>query len=74
MYEVDTKELRIAMIKAGIDTIDGLAKASGINRNTISGVLNGTLYPSSNVMVALVDALNLPSSQAGNIFFKEKLA
>lgn len=74
MYEVDTKELRIAMIEAGIDTIEALAKASGVNRNTLSGVLNGTSYPSSNVMVALVEALDLPSSQAGDIFFKEKLA
>ena len=74
MYEVDTKELRIAMINADISTIEALATATGINRNTLSSVINGDSYPSSNVMCALVNALNLPGDKAGSIFFKKKLA
>lgn len=74
MYEVDTKELRIAMAEAEIDTIVAFAEASGVDRNTLSGVISGSIYPSSTVMVKMADALNLPSERCGKIFFKLKLA
>lgn len=74
MYEVDTMELKIAMIEAKITTIESLSSATGVNRNTLSGVINGNIYPSSNVMLAIAKALNLESSRAGAIFFKKKLA
>lgn len=73
MYSVDTTELRIAMVEAGITTIKGMSEASGINRDTISGVLNGSIYPSSIVMAKLVTALGLSGERAGRIFFAHKL-
>lgn len=74
MHEVDTVELRKAMINNGIITIESLAEKSGINRNTCSEVVNGKIYPSSMVMEKLKVALGMTPEEAGRIFFKEKLA
>lgn len=74
MYEVDTRELRVAMAEAGIDTIEQFSSLTGINRNTLSGVLNGSIYPSSMVMVKIAGSLNMSSERAGAIFFRKKLA
>lgn len=74
MHEVDTIELRKAMVNKGIVTIEDLAEKSGINRNTCSEVVNGKSYPSSMVMEKLKVTLGLTPEQAGQIFFKEKLA
>ena len=74
MYEVDTRELKIAMAEAGIDSIEQLSKATEVNRNTLSGVVNGSSYPSSMVMVKIAGALDLTRDRAGSIFFKRKLA
>lgn len=73
MYGVDTKELKIAMAEAEIGTIVEFAEASGINRNTLSGILDGSSYPSSLAMKAIVETLNLEPSRAGRIFFMKKL-
>ena len=74
MYEVDTRELRIAMAEAGITTIEQMSELTEVNRNTLSGVVNGSSYPSSMVMCKIVDALDLPCERAGRIFFVKKLA
>ena len=74
MHEVDTAALRWYMDKAGIRTILDLSDATGINRNTLSGVLKGTVYPSSDVMGRMVSALGIPPEKAGAIFFSQKLA
>ena len=73
MYEVNVTELRIAMAEAGINTIDELSRASGVNRNTISDVLNKKSFPSSSVMSRIASALKLEGSRAGTIFFAPKL-
>jgi len=73
MFEVDTEELRIEMIRAGFKTISGFAEAAGVNRNTTAEVVNGTIYPSSTVMAKMVKALGIGYERAGRIFFKEKL-
>ncbi len=73
-YSVDTKELKKAMIDADMDTIQDLTDKSGINRNTIAGVLNGKIYPSSDVMQRMALALNLNYIRAGKIFFAPQLA
>lgn len=74
MYEVNVTELRVAMAEAGITTIDGLSKASGVNRNTLSDVLSKKIYPSSAVMSKIAAALDLDGHRAGSIFFARKLA
>lgn len=74
MYEVDTKELRKKMIDCDIDTIEKLSTKTGVNRNTLSDVINGKSRPSSAVMAKLVSALGLTPEEAGNIFFAKKLA
>lgn len=74
MYEVDTKELKHIMIDADVATITELADKTGVNRNTLSGILNGSEYPSSMVMHKIMSALGLAPEQAGKIFFAEKLA
>lgn len=73
MHEIDTNELRKAMIDAGIDTIEQLAEKAGVNRITTADVVKGRIYPSSMVMEKLKIALGLSSEKAGAIFFKEKL-
>lgn len=74
MYEVDTIAIRKLMIDKGYLTIDSLSDASGINRNTLSEVINGKSYPSSMVMAKLGATLDIESAEMGSIFFKPKLA
>lgn len=72
--EVDTKLLKKAMVDNDINTIEELVDKTGVNRNTLSDVVNGRAYPSSKVMVKLKMALCLTQEEAGAIFFKEKFA
>ncbi len=74
MYAVDTKELRKAMIDMGINTVAELSERSGVNRNTLGDILNEKIYPSSDVMARISDALSLPGEKAGQIFFTKRLA
>ncbi len=73
-YTVDTQELRKAMIDAKLVTVVSLAEASGVDRNTISAVLNGKTKPSAPVIERLAAVLSLTGEDIGRIFFKEKLA
>ena len=74
LYEVDTIEIKKKMVEKGYDTIDSLSEASGINRNTLSDVIKGKVFPSSMVMTKLGTALEMDSTDMGSIFFKRKLA
>lgn len=74
MYKVDTKAFRIRMIECGYTTFEKLAEASGVNRNTISDIVNGKSYPSGAVLQKLTWALNLEPEQAGRIFLCPVLA
>lgn len=69
-YIVDTKELRKAMIEKDMLKIDDLSKATGVNRNTISEVVNGKIYPSSTVMGKIGTALDFSEKDMGKVFFK----
>ena len=73
-YNVDVKELRKAMIDAKITTITGLADAAGVDRNTISAVLNGKAKPSAPVIEKISNALFLSGEDIGRIFFNQNLA
>ena len=69
MYKVDTKQLQKAMMDADIKTIEQLSELTGVNRNTLSDIINGKIFPSSMVMSKLAYCLNLTSEDAGRIFF-----
>lgn len=73
IYKTDVIELKKAMIDAGFDKIINLSDASGIDRNTLSKVINGDTQPSSNVMDKLVSTLQLSPEKAGKIFFNQNL-
>ena len=73
-YKVDSKELRKAMINSGFTTIEDLANASGVNRNTISAVLNGETRPTSTIIDRLSVAMELSGTDIGRIFFSQELA
>lgn len=73
IYKTDVIELKKAMVEAGLDKLIDLSEASGVDRNTLSRVINGDIQPSSGVMDRLVIALKLPPERAGNIFFNLNL-
>lgn len=72
-YSVDVIELRKEMAEHGITTIGQLAEKSGVDRNTISKILNGKCRPSTSVMEKLATALEMQPCKAGSIFFKPNL-
>lgn len=72
MYKVDTKALQKAMIDLDIKTIGQLSEITGVNRNTLSDIINGKTFPSSMVMAKLAHFLHLTSEEAGRIFFYSK--
>ena len=74
VYAVDTAELKKAMINAGINTAVELSERSGVNRNTVGGILNGDIRPSSAVIEKIARALSLDGNDIGRIFFKPQLA
>lgn len=71
--QVNRKELRIYIAKAGFEKIADLSKASGINRKTIGEVLSGKANPSTNTINKLIDCLNIPFDKAGYVFFNTDL-
>ena len=74
MRKVDTAKIRYYMDKAGCRSIADFERISGVNRNTLAGVLNGKVLPSSDVMDRIITSINIPVDEAGGIFFAEKLA
>lgn len=73
MYSVNIKELRKAMIDADLDTADKLAKASGVNRNTIGDVISGRAVPSTDVIMKVAQTLGFTSERLGTVFFDTQL-
>ena len=72
-YKVDTIALKKLMVENGYDTIDSLAEAAGLNRNTVSNVVNGKARPSTKVIGKLMVALHIEPCDAGGIFFAPNL-
>lgn len=66
-------ELKKIMVERGVEKIKDLSEMTGVNRNTVSDVIKGKIQPSAEVMVRFVDALGIPASKAGEIFFAENL-
>lgn len=72
-YQVDTIELKKRMVEQGLEKITELSKASSIDRNTLSKVLNGSVKPSTTVIEKLMMTLSIPPDLAGKIFFNQNL-
>ncbi len=68
-YKTDVIELRKIMAEKNIKTIVELSEKSGINRNTLGKILDGSIQPSSEVMDRLVFTLDIEPANAGKIFF-----
>mgnify|MGYP001017955149 CR=1 FL=1 len=73
MLTVDTKLLRKEMIDKNINSASQLSEAAGVSYKTIIGILNGKVFPSSQVMSKIAGALKLNAATAGEIFFASKL-
>ncbi|RGZ00187.1 helix-turn-helix transcriptional regulator [Clostridium sp. AM58-1XD] len=73
IYKTDIIELKKAMIDVGLDKLVNLSEVSGIDRNTLSKIINEEVQPSSSVMDKLVVTLKLTPEKAGQIFFNPLL-
>ena len=72
-YRVDVIALRKIMIENGFDTIVSLEKATGVSRNTLSGILNESIRPSVAVIEKIAAALEMTSESCGSVFFARDL-
>ena len=72
-YTTDIEKLEMYFLKSGDKKNSEIEKRTGINRNIISNIRNGKIKPSSTNMIIFVDAYNIPSDIAGEIFFKSNL-
>jgi transcriptional regulator with XRE-family HTH domain len=57
------------MLDRSIETVKELAERSGVNKGTLGKVMGGKVQPSAHVMVKLIETLDIPSAEAGQIFF-----
>lgn len=73
MYEVDCKELKKLMIDHDISGNTELSRRSGVNRDTITKIFDGKVFPTSKVIINIANALSMDSEQIGSIFFKIKV-
>lgn len=76
MRSINTKEFRKAMIDADYNTLGDLEKESGIDKSSLSSILNGNggRLPSYDSIAKLADALHLSYEEIGCIFFYNDLA
>lgn len=73
MFTTNVVEIKKLMVECGFDTVCQLSKESGVNRNTLALILNGSVQPSSTTMYKLAQTLNMNPETAGRIFFAKKL-
>lgn len=74
MYVVDTIELRKRMLEKGLDNIKKMSDACGLNRDTMSDIVNGRAKPGAVAMYAIATVLDLEPEALGRIFFKRDIA
>ena len=74
MRYIDARALKKAMIDKDIKTVAELEEKSGVNRNTLAGILKGEGTPSYETITGLADALALDGETTGRIFFALELA
>ena len=68
--KVDTKAIKIKMVELGIKNYVDMSKRTGLDRITVSNVINGKSNPSPETMSAIYKVLELTPEEAGRIFFK----
>ena len=68
--KVDTKAIKIKMVELGIKNYVDMSKRTGLDRITVSNVINGKSNPSPETMGAIYKVLELTPEEAGRIFFK----
>ena len=68
--KVDTKAIKIKMVELGIKNYVDMSKRTGLDRITVSNVINGKSNPSPETIDALYKVLELTPEEAGRIFFK----
>lgn len=73
MFNTDTKALRKLMIDHEIGSIQQMSEMCKISRKTLSDVVNGKKRPTSNVISAIAQTLDLKSEDIGHIFFVEEV-
>lgn len=69
---IDAKLLRSKMALQGFN-IDSLSNETGLNRDTISNILNGKNYPSYVAINAIYFTLKLTPEEGTQIFFASDL-
>lgn len=72
-YRVNIVELKKIMVEQNLDKIIELSAASGVNRNTLSQILNDSVRPSTPVIERLILVLHIPPERVGPIFFSPDL-
>ena len=72
-YRVDTIELKKIMIEMRLEKISDLAKASGVDRNTLGKILSEELRPSTTAIEKIMRALSISPERFGAIFFSPNL-
>lgn len=72
-YEVNVVELKKIMVERRLDKIIDLSRASTVDRNTLSKILNNEAKPSTIVIEKLMTTLQIPPEKAGIIFFNRNL-
>ena len=74
MYTVDTIELRKAMLDKGLETIQQMADACGLSRDTMADIVKGRARPGAVAIYAIATVLDLEPEALGRIFFKRVVA
>ena len=69
----DVIALKRLMTEKGFRSVGLLADMSGIGRTALGKILDGKMQPSTDTMFKLMDALGIPESEAGQIFFASDL-
>lgn len=70
---VDGKYIRHKMIELGINSYTELAELSGVDRNTISNVIENKFRPNAATMDKLYKTLKLTPEEGGRVFFGNEL-
>ena len=74
MYTVDTIELRKLFLENGLISIQEMADACHLSRDTMSDIINGKARPGAVAMYSIAETLGAEPEILGKIFFKRVVA
>ena len=66
---VNIKGLRMAMAEKDVHSIRELSRKTGVTETTLCGILSGKKSPSHETIGKIIDALDIESTQVGQLFF-----